>query len=52
MFVIVDERKLVTNGYARRFDQEGVASAGFGGEQFIDWVTPPSRATCEPSKPF
>ena len=38
MFVIVDERELVTNGYACRFHQEGVASAGFGGEQFIDWV--------------
>ncbi len=38
MFVIVDERQLVTNGYACRFQQEGVASTGFGGEQFIDWV--------------
>ncbi len=38
MFIIVDERELVTNGYACRFHQEGVASAGFGGEQFIDWV--------------
>ena len=38
MFIIVDERKLVTNGYACRFHQEGVASASFGGEQFIDWV--------------
>ncbi|MGA8172889.1 MAG: response regulator transcription factor [Methylocystis sp.] len=38
MFVIVDERELVTNGYACRFDQEGIASAAFCGGQFVDWV--------------
>ena len=38
MFIIVDERDLVTSGYAARFVQEGVASAGFKPAQFIDWV--------------
>ncbi|WP_457798541.1 response regulator transcription factor [Methylocystis sp. S23] len=38
MFIIVDERDLVTNGYACRFGQEGVASAGFQPGQFKDWV--------------
>lgn len=38
MFIIVDERDLVTNGYACRFSQEGVASAGFRPGQFRDWV--------------
>lgn len=38
MFIIVDERDLVTNGYACRFTQEGVASTGFRPGQFIDWV--------------
>ncbi len=38
MFIIVDERELVTNAYACRFGQEGVVSTGFGSEQFIDWV--------------
>ncbi len=38
MFIIVDERDLVTNGYASRFTQEGIASAGFRPPQFRDWV--------------
>ncbi|MCC3244899.1 response regulator transcription factor [Methylocystis sp. WRRC1] len=38
MFIIVDERDLVTNGYACRFGQEGIASAGFRPGQFRDWV--------------
>ncbi len=38
MFIIVDERELVTTGYACRFGQEGIASAGFCGGQFADWV--------------
>ena len=39
MFIIVDERDLVTNGYACRFGQEGIASTGFRPGQFRDWVT-------------
>jgi DNA-binding response OmpR family regulator len=38
MFIIADERELVTNGYACRFGREGIASAGFCGGQFMDWV--------------
>jgi two-component system, OmpR family, flagellar system response regulator FtcR len=38
MFVIVDERELVTNGYACRFGEEGIASTGFRARQFRDWV--------------
>jgi DNA-binding response OmpR family regulator len=38
MFIIVDERDLVTNGYACRFTQEGVASTGFRPGPFRDWV--------------
>lgn len=38
MFIIVDERELVTSGYACRFGQEGIASAGFSVGQFVDWV--------------
>ena len=39
MFIIVDERDLVTNGYACRFTQEGVASAGFRPGPFREWVS-------------
>lgn len=38
MFIIVDERELVTSGYACQFRQEGVASASFGHLEFRDWV--------------
>lgn len=38
MFIIVDERDLVTNGYACRFGQEGIASTGFRPGPFRDWV--------------
>lgn len=38
MFIIVDERELVTNGYACRFGEEGIASAGFRAAPFRDWV--------------
>lgn len=38
MFIIVDERELVTSGYTRHFGKEGISSAGFCSGQFIDWV--------------
>lgn len=38
MLIIVDERGLVTDGYVRRFEQEGVAAGGFSGAEFEDWV--------------
>ena len=38
MIVIVDERKLVKDGYNSLFDREGVASAGFGSSEFGEWV--------------
>jgi DNA-binding response OmpR family regulator len=39
MIVIVDERKLVTEGYSSMFGREGVASTGFGSSEFGEWVT-------------
>jgi two-component system, OmpR family, flagellar system response regulator FtcR len=39
MIVIVDERKLVKDGYYSLFDKEGVASAGFGPSEFGEWVS-------------
>ncbi|MGQ7792564.1 response regulator transcription factor [Faunimonas sp. B44] len=38
MFVIVDDRDIVTNGYASRFSREGVSSTGFCPSEFRDWV--------------
>ncbi len=39
MIVIVDERKLVTDGYSSLFDREGVASTGFASGEFGEWVS-------------
>ncbi len=38
MFVIVDEREIVTNGYTSRFKKEGVSSTGFCPADFKEWV--------------
>lgn len=39
MIVIVDERKLVKEGYHSLLNREGVASAGFGSNEFGEWVS-------------
>lgn len=38
MLVIVDEREMVTAGYACRFGNEGVSAARFRTEEFREWV--------------
>src|SRR3954452_20353254 len=38
MFVIVDEREIVTSGYTSRFKKEGVSSTGFCPDEFREWV--------------
>jgi DNA-binding response OmpR family regulator len=38
VYVIVDERELVTAGYASCFGREGVSSTGFCPSEFRDWV--------------
>lgn len=38
MIVIVDNRELVTNGYQSLFAREGVSAAGFGADEFQEWV--------------
>ncbi|MCG6122016.1 MAG: response regulator transcription factor [Microvirga sp.] len=39
MYVIVDERELVTTGYRTGFDREGVAAMGFAPMDFSDWIS-------------
>lgn len=38
MFVVIDDRESVTNGYAAGFDREGVVSIGFSSKDFRDWL--------------
>jgi DNA-binding response OmpR family regulator len=39
MIVIVDERKLVTDGFTSLFDREGVATTAFASFEFDEWVS-------------
>ena len=38
MFVIIDDRKIVTSGYTSGFEREGVSSIGFRSPEFRDWM--------------
>lgn len=38
MYVIVDERPMVTDGYVANFSREGITSVGLLGEDFEDWL--------------
>jgi DNA-binding response OmpR family regulator len=39
MIVVVDERELVTSGYASLFGREGIPSTGFDPNDFEEWVS-------------
>lgn len=39
MYVVVDHRPAITDGYTESFGREGVASLGFRSEDFRDWLT-------------
>ncbi|MTI16946.1 response regulator transcription factor [Rhodobacteraceae bacterium RKSG542] len=38
MYLIVDEQRLVTEGYASGLEREGVATSGFAPDDFLDWM--------------
>jgi two-component system, OmpR family, flagellar system response regulator FtcR len=44
MYIIVDERSVVTGGYASSFDREGISSAGIDPIEFRDWIGKVSEA--------
>jgi len=52
MFVIVDERNLVTSGYAAQLAQEGVSCACFCGYPFREWITTAGEAEIEAVEAF
>ncbi len=39
MYIIVDERELVTTGYKSSFDREGVSAVGFDPDNFEGWIS-------------
>jgi DNA-binding response OmpR family regulator len=38
MFVIIDDREIVTSGYAASLEREGIPSTGLAPDDFRDWV--------------
>jgi DNA-binding response OmpR family regulator len=44
MIVIVDERERVKEGFSSLFGREGIASTGFGGNEFGEWVSTAAEA--------
>ena len=39
MYIIVDERSVVTGGYSSSFHREGISSAGIDPAEFRDWLS-------------
>lgn len=38
MYVVIDDRELVTSGYSARFKNDGVSAVGFSGREFLEWL--------------
>jgi DNA-binding response OmpR family regulator len=38
MFVIVDDREIVTRSYIQSFEREGISSAAFSPQEFCSWI--------------
>src|ERR1700761_2682681 len=39
MYIIVDDRNIVTGGYASSFDREGVTTTGIDPIEFSEWLS-------------
>ncbi len=52
MIVIVDERNLVIHGYRSGFSREGMSSAGFAPEDFMEWLNSVSKKDLEAVEAF
>jgi hypothetical protein len=40
MYIIVDDRNIVTGGYTSGFGREGVSTAGIDPVEFGEWIAP------------
>ena len=43
MYIIVDDRNIVTGGYSLGFDREGVSTAGIDPMEFSEWISKASE---------
>ena len=47
MYIIVDDRNIVTGGYASSFDREGVTTTGIDPIEFGEWLQKASESDVE-----
>jgi DNA-binding response OmpR family regulator len=52
MYIVVDERQMVTAGYVASFDREGVPSIGLYSGEFQDWLSAASSADLDAVQGF
>jgi DNA-binding response OmpR family regulator len=52
MYIIVDDRNIVTGGYASGFDREGVANAGIDPMEFGEWIAKASETDVQAVEAF
>jgi two-component system, OmpR family, flagellar system response regulator FtcR len=52
MYIVVDERQMVTAGYVASFDREGVSSLGLFSGEFQDWLQAASSADLDAVQGF
>jgi DNA-binding response OmpR family regulator len=52
MFIIVDDRNIVTGGYTMGFDREGVSTAGIDPMEFGEWLAKASETDVEAVEAF
>jgi DNA-binding response OmpR family regulator len=52
MYIIVDDRNLVTGGYASSFDREGVTTTGIDPVEFAEWLEKASESDVEAVEAF
>ncbi len=52
MYIIVDDRNIVTGGYATGFDREGVTTTGIDPVEFGEWLQKASESDVEAVEAF
>jgi len=52
MYIVVDERQMVTAGYVASFDREGISSIGVFSGEFQDWLKAASSADLDAVQGF
>ena len=52
MYIIVDDRNIVTGGYASSFDREGVTTTGIDPIEFSEWLDKASESDVEAVEAF